>query len=215
MPLPSNPKIYHILHVDRLHSVIADGFLYSDAIMSQRSLGGTTIGMSDIKQRRLTELTLASHPDLRVGECVPFYYCPRSIMLYKIHKGNDPDLSYKDGQQPILHLELDLHSIVDWAAGENRRWAITKSNAGSYYFEDFNTLERLDELNWQAIRARYWSRDEMREPKQAEFLVEDQAPWHLVERIGVHNTVVRAHVEKLLTTTRHRPPIEIKLDWYY
>jgi ssDNA thymidine ADP-ribosyltransferase, DarT len=139
MPLPANPKIYHILHVDRLHSVIADGFLYSDAIMSQRSLGGTTIGMSDIKQRRLTELTLASHPDLRVGECVPFYYCPRSIMLYKIHKGNDPDLSYKDGQQPILHLELDLHSIVDWAAGENRRWAITKSNAGSYYFEDFNT----------------------------------------------------------------------------
>lgn len=36
MPVPANPKIYHIVHVDKLASITADGFLYSDALMLQR-----------------------------------------------------------------------------------------------------------------------------------------------------------------------------------
>ncbi|AWP22429.1 hypothetical protein C4901_02935 [Acidiferrobacter sp. SPIII_3] len=34
--------------------------------------------MGGIKQRRLNELRLSSHPDLRLGNFVPFYFCPRS-----------------------------------------------------------------------------------------------------------------------------------------
>ena len=36
--------------------------------MANRPGSGTVIGMSDIKLRRLTELTLACHPQLHVGE---------------------------------------------------------------------------------------------------------------------------------------------------
>jgi hypothetical protein len=36
MPVPAQPKIYHIVHVDRLVSIIANGFLWSDAAMVQR-----------------------------------------------------------------------------------------------------------------------------------------------------------------------------------
>lgn len=215
MPTPANPKIYHILHVDRLPSVIADGFLYSDAIINKRPASGTVIGMSRIKERRLNDCFLNSHPDLHVGDCVPFYFCPRSIMLYKIHRGNDPELSYKDGQRAIVHLELDLKTATSWGGKAQKRWAITKSNASSAYFEDFNSLARLDELSWQAIQARYWQPSEIREPKQAEFLMEEQIPWELVERIGVHNSDTQAKVKDCLTKTGHRPPIEIKLDWYY
>ncbi|MBE7527723.1 MAG: DUF4433 domain-containing protein [Burkholderiales bacterium] len=35
-------------------------------------------GVAQIKQRRLTSC-LNSYPDLRVGDCVPFYFCPRSV----------------------------------------------------------------------------------------------------------------------------------------
>ena len=74
MPVPRQPKIYHILHVDRLPSIIADGYLWCDAEILRREPSGTTIGMSAIKQRRL-KLALASHPNLHVGECVPFSFC--------------------------------------------------------------------------------------------------------------------------------------------
>jgi hypothetical protein len=215
MQPPAHPKIYHILHIDRLPSVISDGHLFSDAIINQRPTTGTVIGISRIKERRLKECTLNSYPDLHVGDCVPFYFCPRSIMLYKIFRGNDPELSYKDGQRAIVHLELDLKSATGWGDRVKKRWAITKSNASSAYFEDFNSLTRLDDLNWQAIHASYWQPSEIREPKQAEFLIEEKIPWELVDRIGVHNADTQAKVKDCLTKTGHRPPIEIKLNWYY
>ncbi len=97
VPVPSHPKIYHIAHVDRLPSIVADGFLWCDAEVIRREPAGTTIGMSSIKQRRLT-LPLSSYPDLHVGDCVPFYFCPRSVMLYLIHRGNHPELDYRGGK---------------------------------------------------------------------------------------------------------------------
>jgi len=112
MPMPATPKIYHIVHVDRLPSIVADGFLWSDAEIVRRARPGTTIGMNSIKQRRLNKLTLTSHPSLYVGACVPFYFCPRSVMLYLIHLANDPDLAYRGGQEPIVHLESDLNRAV-------------------------------------------------------------------------------------------------------
>ena len=72
MQVPRQPKIYHIVHVDRLKSIIADNYLWCDAEMLKRQLPGTTIGMNNIKQRRLTN-PLSSHPDLCVGDCVPCY----------------------------------------------------------------------------------------------------------------------------------------------
>lgn len=215
MPPPADPKIYHILHVDRLPSVIIDGFLYSDAIISRRDPGGTVIGMDDIKRRRLEDLTLASHPGLHVGECVPFYYCSRSIMLFLIYKRNHPNLSNAGGQGPVVHLEFDLQTVANWADGRNRRWAITNGNAGSRYFEDSGSLDYLRELNWQAIQARQWNQPAIREHKQSEFLVEEQVAWHLVERIGVQNQRTREHVETFLSTSGHRPPVEIQSSWYY
>ena len=126
--VPPHPKIYHIVHVDRLSSIIADGFLWCYAEVVRREPAGTTIGMRSIKQRRM-DLYLSSHPDLHVGDCVPFYFCPRSIMLYLIHQRNHPDLDYRGGQEPILHLEADLHAVVAWADAQSVRWAFTLSNA--------------------------------------------------------------------------------------
>ena len=97
MPIPAQPKIYHICHVDRLPSIVADDCLWCDAEIEQRAAAGTTIGMNSIKQRRMTELTLTSHPKLRVGDCVPFYFCPRSVMLYLIYMANHRELSYQGG----------------------------------------------------------------------------------------------------------------------
>ena len=135
MPPPAAPKIYHIVHVDRLASIVADGVLWSDAALQRRARPGTTIGMSIIKQRRLTN-PVKCRPGLNVGDCVPFYFCPRSVMLYLIHRANHPELDYRGGQGPIVHLEADLHEAANWAERHERRWAFTLSNAGSRYFQD-------------------------------------------------------------------------------
>jgi hypothetical protein len=168
--------------------------------------------MDSIKQRRLA-LHLTSHPSLRVGDCVPFYFCPRSVMLYLIYQANHPDLAYRGGQQPIVHFEADLHSVVAWANQKKRRWAFTLSNAGSNFFEDRSDLAQLDEVDWNAVGASDWRN--CKDGKQAEFLLELSFPWHLVERIGVHSLPAYRKVVDALPANGHRPAVERRPEWYY
>lgn len=212
-PVPDDPKIYHIVHVDRLPSIIADGQIWSDAEMARRPGIGTSIGMAKIKQRRLEELTLGSHPGLHVGECVPFNFCPRSVMLYVIYRMDHAELGYRGGQGPILHLEADLLRTVEWADAHRRRWAFTSSTAGSFHFEDYADIGRLGELDWDAIQAPDWQ--ERRDSKQAEFLVEQSFPWGLISRIGVQSLRVRAQVMEAMRGASHCPPVVVRPRWYY
>jgi len=219
MAVPAQPKIYHIVHLDRLPSIIADGYLWCDAEVLRREPPGTIIGMNRIKLRRLNELTLTSHPDLHVGDCVPFYFCPRSVMLYMIYQANHIELSFRGGQGPILHLESDLHASVAWAQRNDQRWAFTLSNAGAYYFEDRCDLAKLNEIKWEAVQANRWSGpgivSSIKEGKQAEFLMEYSFPWRLVERIGVYSQRVYQQVVNELLAGDDRPPVQIKPEWYY
>ena len=212
MPPPTTPKIYHIVHADRLPSIIAAGRLWCDAKFAQRKAPGTIIGMHHIKERRLY-LPLKSHPDLHVGDCVPFYFCPRSVMLYLIYKMNYEGLDYRGGQGKIVHLEADLHETVAWADQNRRRWAFTLSNAGARYFEDRCDLAQLDEINWTAVQAKEWRY--CKESKQAEFLVEKSFPWELVQRVGVHLQSIHGEARESMRTAEHQPKVEIIRGWYY
>ena len=209
---PVKPNIYHIVHVDRLPSIIAAGRLWCDAEIARRAPSGTTIGMTDIKERRLNS-QLSSHPDLRVGDCVPFYFCPRSVMLYLIYKKNHPELAYRDGQRPIVHLEADLYETVAWADRNRRRWAFTLSNAGSFYFEDRCDLTQMDEIDWDAVQDKNWR--DCKEGKQSEFLIEYSFPWKLVRRVGVYSQQVHGWSQVAMRTADHRPHVEIVRKWYY
>ncbi len=42
---PAHPKNYHIVHADRLPSILAEGKLWCDAVIARRASSGTVIGM--------------------------------------------------------------------------------------------------------------------------------------------------------------------------
>lgn len=211
---PAQPKIYHIVHVDRLPSIVADGCLWSDSVVAASAHAGTTIGMGTIKSRRLT-LPVDCHPGDRVGEYVPFYFCPRSIMLYVIHRANHPELAYRGGQGPIVHLEGDLHEVVAWADRNGRRWAFSLSNAGAYYAQFRSRLDQLNEVSWPAVAARDFRSPDVKEGKQAEFLVHHSLPWELVRRIGISERSLAQQISNAMHGVAHRPVVEIRADWYF
>jgi hypothetical protein len=211
---PAQPKIYHILHVDRLASVIADGGLFSDARMSLRAGAGTTIGMTDIKARRLA-LPVDCRPGTHVGDYVPFYFCPRSVMLFLIYKANHPNLTYRGGQVPIITLEADLQEVVAHAEAAGQAWAFSLANAAAYYTAFRADLAQLHEVNWAAVESTNFQSADIKEGKQAEFLMHGSFPWSLVRRIGVRTNQVRATVAKHLEIAAHKPGVQVRLDWYY
>jgi hypothetical protein len=212
---PARPKIYHITHGRNLARIIADSCLWSDAEIIARGGAEAAIGLSDIKKRRREELAVACHTGTTVGQFVPFYFCPRSVMLYILHKGNQPGLTYTEGQRPILHLEADLHEVVAWAESQGRHWAFTDRNAGSYYFQSFRDLAKLDELDWDHIASPDFRDPLVKEAKQAEFLVLGSFPWSLVRTIGVISEDLVARVREIMSVGDHRPDVQVQTGWYY
>ncbi|MGH7091540.1 MAG: type II toxin-antitoxin system toxin DNA ADP-ribosyl transferase DarT [Stellaceae bacterium] len=214
MAVPERPKVYHIAHVDRLPSIISDGALWCDRRIVARAGAGTMIGMDSIKRRRLA-LPVRCHPDTYVGDYVPFYFCSRSITLYVIHSANHSELAYRGGQEPIVHLEADLHRVIAWADANGRRWAFSLSNAGAVYAQFRANIANLGEINWPAVAATDFRSADIKEGKQAELLIHDSFPWSLVDRIGVCSRPIARQVADTMHGAAHRPMVEVRRDWYY
>lgn len=214
-PLPNNPKIYHITHVENVGKIIRDGALWSDAERIRRGLACEIVGMSEIKRRRLEEIRVDCHAGTMVGGCVPWYYCPRSVMLYILHMGNSPGLTYRGGQRPIVHLRADLNSVLDWAEANHVRWVFSRGNAGAYYATFSNNRLELGDLNWTAIAQTDWRDPDIKEAKQAELLIETSFPWSLVEAIGVIDAGMAEQVNETIARAEHKPIVSVERSWYY
>ncbi len=128
-------------------------------------------------------------------------------MLYVIHRGNVP--GYAEGQEPIVHLVSSVETVV--ASG--RPWAFTDRHADLAYARYFDDLANLGEVRWDVMPMQWWT--EVKEERQAEFLVHDYCPWHCVEKIGVYNAVAAQRVRQAIATAEHRPAILVQSGWYY
>ena len=201
--VPDSLKVYHITHVKNLPHIVDAGAVWSDTKRIELGLDCQVVGMSEIKQRRLTELKVKCHPETMVGEYVPFYFCPRSIMLYILHMANHPSLTYRGGQGPMIHLQADATAVIEWAEANGIRWSFSDSNAGGYLASFFKSPDDLDQVNWAAVMATDFRDAAVKEGKQAEFLVHESFPWELVERIGVQNAAVLEQVNEILGSSRN------------
>jgi hypothetical protein len=212
---PARPKIYHITPVDNLASIVTAGCIESDGRRLRQGGGQISIGMTEIKRRRLFEIEVRCHPGTKVGDYVPFYFCPRSIMLFIIHKNNHPDMSYHGGQGPILHLQIDMKAGVRWADQQGVRWAFSDRNAGIYYVDFYSSPDELEKIDWDAVNKTDFRDPLVKDGKQAEFLIHDMCPWHLVEKIGVLNEERLHQVNSILEDVQYKPVVTIERSWYY
>jgi hypothetical protein len=211
--VPRSPRLYHITHIGNLASIVSDGYIYSDAALLARGGPDAVVGMGHIKARRLG-MEVPCHLGTKVGEYVPFNFCPRSVMLYLLHMGNHPDLDYHGGQEPLLHLEFDFDQLAAWADRGHRAWAITSTNASARYSKFDADRSALHSVDWDAVRSDDWRTQTSKEHKQAEFLVYEAVPWRLIHRIGVHDITIREHVTRILNSSE-KSLVEVRPEWYY
>lgn len=196
--------IYHITDVANLKAIVEDGGLHCDATMQTREYEG--IGYNNIKERRLKEIRVPCCGNRFVGEFVPFYYCPRSPMLFTINKGNTG--RPVGCQTSIVHMV----SSVGFAVDLNRQWAVSDGNAGAYHTSFYGELDAIRSLDWSAINANSWGGRQHQ--KHAEFLVESFFPLSGFTEIGCHGPNTAAQVAKILGST-YKPLISTRPQWYY
>jgi hypothetical protein len=204
--------IYHITHLRNLPNIIQDGGLWCDRGVMQRKLAYVSIAHQHIKDRRARK-TVPGKPGGQLADYVPFYFAPRSPMLYVISQGGVA--GYSEGQQPILHLVSSAEAVQ--AAGLPFTFADGHAEMDiSRFFTDLHDLNKID---WAVMQSRQWADTledgDRKRRRQAEFLVQRFFPLSLIERIGVINHTLRLQVTALFPDPRSRPPISIEPTWYY
>ena len=114
-----------------------------------------------------------------------------------------------------LEPEAFERCFLAWAQELGRRWAFSNVNAGAYYAEFFARLEQLDEVSWTAVLATDFRNAQIKDGKQAEFLMHESFPWPLVEKVGVFNAATVEEVREALAGASHKPIVEVERSWYY
>jgi hypothetical protein len=204
--------IYHITHKDNLSGIVNRGGIFAQSQMEHEPVDYMDIAHRRIQDRR-SETPVPCGPGGCLHDYVPFYFAPRSPMLYAIKMGNVEDCTA--GQKDIIYLVAstqkiqaagigfvfaDGHGIMDW----------------SEFYED---LDDLSEIDWDIMKEKYW-RDTFEDPdrkrrRQAEFLVFHQFPWNIVEKIGVFDKKVEREVVETISIVSYKPTVNIEHGWYY
>lgn len=202
-------RIYHITHLDNLRSILERGELCCDQTRVEADIRARNIGYTHIKERRKNRV-ITKGPGGKLWEYTPFYFAPRSPMLYTIDRGNVP--GYSEGQTPVVHLVATVEKVVDSGLG----FVFTDGHAEIDISRQFDDLADLHRIDWKIMGERYWhdtpeDNDRLRR-RQAEFLVHRALPWHLVDRVGVISDEIAAAVRTVVGPT---PPVIVRPDWYY
>lgn len=204
--------IYHITHERNLPSIIAAGGLWCDIQIAARGIAPLGIAHQHIKDRRSQRIVPCAAGST-LADYVPFYFAPRSPMLYAIHKGAVD--RYTGGQAGILHLTAEAETV----AASGCIWAFTDGHAEMALTAFFADLDSLSAVDWGIMQDTYW-RDtdedgDRKRRRQAEFLIHRFFAWELITEIGVINSQVADRVRALLASAAHQPVVTVRRTWYY
>lgn len=121
---------------------------------------------------------------------------------------------YRGGQQPIVHLQADLKTVVEFLNRTEILWDFTNSTSSARYASFFKDLKHLDQRDWQAVISKDFTDSAVKEHKQAEFLVYGEFPIEFIELIGVYDRYFQREVTTLLQAYGLFIPVRIQQDWY-
>ena len=213
MTMPPDPVLlYHITHLDNLSGILRDGCLHCYRQMNVGGLHPVNIAYPGIQDRRATT-PVSVGPGGVLHDYVPFYFAPRSPMLYALHKNQVE--GYSGGQTPIVHLVTSVARLTE----TEHQFVYTDGHATMLFSRFFTAVANLDQIDWPLMQEQYWS-DTPEDPdrkrrRQAEFLVYDRVNWPAIIGFGVFDSRIEARVNDILAEHAVTAPVRVRRQWYY
>lgn len=212
MPRPIPTPIVHFTHVDHLATVVQHGLLADNAAVAAGLLS-IEVGNRDIKERRRRR-PVPIQPAGTIADYAPFYFAPRSPMMYAIHKGRVPE--YADGIDPLLYLVSTVQRLTELGTevictDRNAVLDITQFSADP---EDLDGL-----VDWRLMEATYWfntvEEPDRRERRMAECLAHQVVPWEAFTELVVRTEAREEQALAMLDALEASIPTRVAADWYF
>ncbi len=209
---PQPTWLYHFTHPRHLATVISDG-MWCDTVMQENGLLETEVGHRGVKERRRSR-PVDVGPGGVTADYVPFYYAPRSPMMYVINQGKVDE--YQEGLDPLVYLVTTPEALSVTGC----EMVVSDGNCANAITEFSADLDTLDEMvDWELMEATWWNNtdedgDRMRR-RAAEFLVHQHLPWSAIQRVATRTESILERAQTILDSHRATPQVELCPNWYY
>lgn len=209
--------VYHFTHLDNLPAVLAEGGLLADTAVPPGVLA-TEVGDADVKGTRRRRRVPAG-PGGVVADYVPFYFAPRSPMLFRIARDHEDGVPgrYPDGEDPLVYLVSSVELVV--ASG--RPWLATDGNAAVAVTRFSGTVAELATLvDWPLMQRTYWAGDaedpDRERRRMAELLVHQRLPLTALRGFATRTTERARQVRVALAAAgRAADYVAVRPSWYH
>lgn len=210
---PQMTPIFHFTHLDNLPTILECGGLCCKNRSQREGRKYVNCAHQSIQDQRARK-DVQCAPFGVLHDYVPFYFGPRSPMMFAISKNNVP--AYTGGQAPLIY----LCSVAEVVATKPLPFVFTDGHPITQGLSDFyNDLRWLNKIDWQVVKGKWWNQTES-DPdrprrRMAEFLVHDMLPWSMVYFIGTFDQATADEVTRRIQNQTWLPKVEVKRDWYY
>jgi len=221
--VPNPVRIFHITAIANLPSIAKAKALLATTEVAKKKIVCQSIAYQSIQGRRALKM-VARPPGGVLHDYVPFYFAPRSPMLFTINSGNVPSCPYR--QTHIVHLA----TTVDLVTANGLTFVFYDHNATLGIAACYNNLNDLDKIDWPLFHeqpqldgyCKYWQNryDDTRyikrmETRQAEFLVHRGVPLTLIQTVGTYDNGTADQVREVFKTAGVLLNVEAKPEWYF
>lgn len=204
--------LFHITDYENLESILNHGGLVANSIVKEKGVSYKNIAHASIQDRRLTT-SVPLPPKGNLHDYVPFYFAPKSPMLYAIYKGRVE--GYEKGQDNIIYL-ISRTDIIHNAGLE---YVFTDGHAIMWFTDFYKDLRNLDKIDWDVMNSQFWFDTEddpdRKRRRQAEFLVHQFVPVDLFLGIVVKNVDMMQKVAEIIHKCNYNKPVGVRRNWYY
>jgi hypothetical protein len=220
---PAPLHIFHITAISNLVSIAGSKKLYAKAQLQRKAIESGNIAYQGAQGKRAVKM-VAKPPGGIVHDYVPFYFAPRSPMLFTINNGNVPGCPHR--QPDIVHIVTTVEAVVDG----DLPYVFYDYNATLDIATCYSNVRYLDRINWPLFfesprldgYCKYWN-SRMDNPKyvlrqetrQAEFLIHKSIPLKLMTMVGAYDQARAAEVREILEDADIDLPVEAKPAWYF
>jgi hypothetical protein len=207
---PEAARIFRITHVQNVPWILTHGLHCRSS--NQRDPNFVPIGMPDLIEKRATR-NVPLPPGGVLGDYVPFYFTPRSIMMFNIKTGRNNVIQRPNAEIAIL--VSSLHRLQEL----NIRFLFTDGHAYMKESDYFGDLADLNRIDWELLKRRDFKYDAEDPGKlgryQAEALVHRHLPISALLGIACYDSQTQRRLEAEVSQRGLSTPVKAIPTWYF
>jgi hypothetical protein len=221
--IPRPLRIFHMTAICNLASIAKSKKLYSNALLQKKKIEYGNIAYQGAQGKRATKM-VAKPPGGVIHDYVPFYFAPRSPMLFTINKGNVEGCPHR--QQDIVHFMTTVEAVI----ADQSPYVFYDYNATLSIATCYSDVKNLTKIDWNLFHelpcldgyCKYWHSvldnpkySLRQETRQAEFLVHKSVPLKLIGLVGAYNEAKAAEVSQIFEEAGIELEVQAKPEWYF